>query len=340
MNNNIEYSSSALSGLKNSGDRRVFSAIKTTWSTVFLICSTVLFLSAVIWAVYGRITVSITGNGITLLSGGVSSVSAPAKGVITNINVEQGAQVLANQVIGQIYSTDTDYQYTQLRIRLEGELKKLYQKRRMQENSPSAVKLIDADIAILSEELESIRRHGDESMYIRSKTSGTVIELLKDSGSFVSQGDKIALVASDLKKGIYLVAYIPAKNGKRIKNGMRAFFSPSVAPANRYGYIRAVVRDVSDAPINRETILRELLNGTLTDMLAGDEAMIRVVIDLMPDENTPSGYSWTGSHEYEHKITNGIYGTVIINVENRSPISYVIPGIRYMFAGSSDGSYE
>ena len=340
MKDKVEYSDSALNELKNFGEGNVFTAIKTTWYTVFLLCSTVLFLCAVIWSVYGRITVSITGRGITLLSGGVSVATAPASGVITGINVDQGAKVLADQIIGQIYSADSDYQFSTKMSRLQGELGKLKLKRQEQSISSLQAKLLDEDMRILNDEIESLRRMSIDSTYVRAKSTGTVIELLKDRGAYVRQGDKIALVASDLKKGIYLVAYIPAKNGKRIKNGMRAFFSPSVAPAERYGYVRAVVRDVSDAPINRETILRELLNGTLTDMLAGDEAMIRVVIELMPDEHTPSGYSWTGSSSYEHRLTNGIYGTVIINVEDRSPVSYIVPGIRKLLEGSTDESDE
>lgn len=198
-----------------------------------------------------------------------------------------------------------------------------------------ALMYLDNKLLAKKRELHSLHHYYDEVNFVKSPFTGTVIEVLKERGAYVKKGDKLALIASDLKKGLYLVTFISATEGKRIKNGMRAFFSPSDAPSSRYGYIKAIVRDVSEVPINRDTILRELMNESLVDMLVGDKSAIRVVIELIPDKNSVSGYAWTGRDIYDRKITNGVYGKVLINTEYRAPISYVIPALREVLSGSS-----
>ena len=324
MSEKTEYARKSESSLETAAAAGVFAAVRTSWPVYFLVCATVLLSCSAIWAFFGRITVSITGPGITLLSGGVSPVSAPSDGVIKNITVDQGAYVLANQVIGYVHNPEVVYRYGRELSKLENQLKLL------RTAQPQTDEIRDG-IGQIEDEMERVRRLSDESTYIRATATGTVIELMKESGSHVGSGEKVALVASGIDRGIYLVAFVPAHSGKAIRNGMRAFFSPGIAPSGRYGYIRAVVRDVSDVPINRETIQRELMNETLTGMLAGDEAMIRVVIDLIPDGDSASGYSWTGSRQFSQRITNGIYGSVIINTEYRAPVTFVLPKLRSLF---------
>lgn len=109
---------------------------------------------------------------------------------------------------------------------------------------------------------------------------------------------------------------------------MSAFFSPAAAPAAEYGYLKCVVREVSNVPVNAETIQAELMNASLTQMIAGKSAVIRVVLEILPDPKSPSGYRWTSRKGYPHKIVNGMLGEVIINTSYRAPASYVIPSLR------------
>lgn len=170
-----------------------------------------------------------------------------------------------------------------------------------------------------------------EAFWLTSPTSGKVIEIFKEHGGYVENGERIALVASDHRDGIYLVAFVSAEDGKKIKNGMRAFFAPSGVRPEKYGYVKAVVRDVSDAPINFDAVMAELVNDSLAKQLAGKNAVTRVEFELIPDANTKSGYAWTSKYGGNKKLLNGVYGKVIINVEYRSPISYIIPALRKVF---------
>ncbi len=315
----------------------VFTGIRTGWTGFFLLAATVSLLCALAWGVWGRVTVSVEGRGVTLLAGGVIPAVAPASGIVSGLNVEQGARVLSHQVIGEIRNPDES-------LRIAGELRRLENEagelRRgiAGEKDPARRAVLEGRLERNIGDAAALIRYRDEISYIRTAATGSVLELLKETGSFAREGERIALVASDLSHGLYLAAFLPAEQGKAVQNGMRAFFSPGTAPPGRYGYIRAVVRDVSTAPVNRETVRGEVLNDTLAEYLTGQGAVIRVVLDLIPEEGSPSGYAWTSGNPYPRQITNGLTGTVIVDLEQQSPLSLLFPYVRRLkdAAGGND----
>ena len=177
-------------------------------------------------------------------------------------------------------------------------------------------------------ELDLAKHLYREADWLVSSFDGQVMEILKEEGAYVQAGEKVALVGAGLDEGLYLVGFVPADQGKKIRNGMSAYFSPAAAPASEYGYIKCVVRDVSNAPVNAEMLLSELMNASLAQMLMGKTAVMRVELEMIPDAGSVSGYGWTSSKGYPHKIVNGILGEVVINTQYRAPASYVIPALR------------
>ena len=171
----------------------------------------------------------------------------------------------------------------------------------------------------------------NEAFWVTAASTGKVIEVFKEHGDFVTTGDRIALVASDISGGIYLVAFVPIEDGKRIKNGMRAFFSPSGFPSAKHGFVKAVVRDVSEVPLNYEAVVAELVNESLARKFAGKDVVTRVELELIPDDDSSSGFAWTGKNSKNEELKNGVYGDIIIDVEYRSPISYIIPALKELF---------
>lgn len=167
-----------------------------------------------------------------------------------------------------------------------------------------------------------------DSCWLTAEFDGVVQEVFKEEGDYVQQGERIGLVASDLSDGMYLVAYVPATEQAQIRNGMSAYFAPFVASPSRYGYIKCVVREVSAAPINPEAVRAELSNDSLVQLLSTQGPVLRVVLEMIPDAESPSGYSWTSNKGYNGDIVNGMMGQVIINTEYRAPATYVIPALR------------
>lgn len=187
----------------------------------------------------------------------------------------------------------------------------------------------------LNQQLEQKRRDLDlaqklykDACWLTVDFDGVVQEVFKEEGDYVHHGEKIGLVASDVSDGMYLVAYVPATEQAQIRNGMSAYFAPSVASPSRFGYIKCVVREVSAAPVNPEAVHAELANESLVQMLAARGPMLRVVLEMLPDAESPSGYSWTSRKGYDGRIVNGMVGQVIINTEYRAPATFVIPALR------------
>ena len=255
---------------------------------------TLVFILGVVWSCSARITERVTGEGITLLSGGIRTVYAQGDGIITNMNAKTGALISQDEVIGIIHNS-ADYQKFALRHDNNG-----------------------------GEDPGDIRLYYSR-YWLRSPLTGRVIEIFQDEGTYVKSGDPVAIVASSPDEGIYLLAVFSAENSKRIRVGMSAFFSPREAPPSRYGYIRGVVREISGSPVNQEAIVQELSNESLGRELSKGRAMYRAVIQLIPDRSKPSGYTWTSGQEFQDKIVNGVMGEVTVNVEYKPPIAYILP---------------
>ncbi len=263
-------------------------------TVIFFIFVTVFFVLITVWGVCGRVTERVDGKGVTLLSRGVSNIVASADGIITSINIAPGSDIKAHQVIGQIYNPEA------------------YSKGISDENDSNSMSFYD-------------------KYWIRAPFDGHVIEIFNTVGSYVHSGEKIALTASSPNDGIYVLALIKSSDARKIQNGMRAYFSPLDAPPSIYGYVKAVVREVSGSPINTEVVTNEIFNKSLSEELTEGKSVVRIVLELIPDIDSPSGYKWTGGEIYKEPIVNGTVGNVIINVDYRTPASYVFTATEQFF---------
>ena len=114
---------------------------------------------------------------------------------------------------------------------------------------------------------------------------------------------------------------------------MSAYFAPSSVRPNEYGYILGVVREVSEMPVSAESVLAELRNAGLAQAFSGGEAVIRVAVELLPDDNAVSGLRWTSRTGAPVRISGGVTGSLIVNTEYRTPASYLVPGARSALFG-------
>lgn len=413
MAGKIAFSEKALEQM-NSGTRsHALTSVRARW-TWFLLGSISLFFAAmIVWGFYGSMVESVSGVGITLLSGGVRPVIAGGSGTLSHLNIRAGAEVSSEQIVGQIYNPEMlfnvkklESEYNLLRSeaeflkqgteRLTAQKLKIDREKKMhlerltaqQENSRKRAadvvdiysrlsntgaaskisyyqtmdQMVQTESSFLStlfqsmetditqqdliwrqeqkllelrqkleqkkQDLTLAQRLYREAYWITPNFDGKILEVFKEEGAFVQNGEKIALVAAGLDEGMYLAAFVPPDQGKKIRNGMSAFFSPAAAPSAEYGYLKCVVREVSNVPVNAETVQAELMNASLTQMIAGRSAVMRVVLEILPDSKSQSGYRWTSRKGYSQRVVNGMLGDVIINTEYRPPASYVIPALR------------
>lgn len=182
-------------------------------------------------------------------------------------------------------------------------------------------------------EYELLTRQYEENIWLRSLEDGVIVEVLKGVGDPVKMGDRVALVSNDTLRDLKLVAFVPVERGKRIKPGMRAFFSPNSFRAKDYGYIECVVIKVDPFSISADAIKSEFKNNDLAEKLTENSLLMRLEVELVPDSEIPGHFKWTSKHGKNAIVDAGTMGIVTINTEYRSPISFVIPYFRMKLLG-------
>ena len=304
--------------------------------TLLLLCSiSLIVVSLIVWSFNGRISETVVGNGIIVSTvGSVMPVVSMGDGVIENLNIKIGSKVRVGQMLGQLFSLELPHKIDQLDDvyesfkKNESLLRELMSgNNQTSELEQEEIRRITAKIEQEQQFLDSGKKQLSEKFWIHSSFEGEVIELLKNVGEFVRTGEKIAVISPNRSSRLYLVAYIPFEYAQRVKNGMRAYFSPNSLSASKYGYMKCIVRSTNSLPISSEAVETELMNKSLQEMMVGAHSVARVELELIPDKKSENGYGWTSTQGMEQFISRGMVGSVVIDTSYKSPISLVISSL-------------
>lgn len=82
-----------------------------------------------------------------------------------------------------------------------------------------------------------------------------------------------------------------------------------------------------------ESIAAELKNTDLAKSIGGKSVQMRVTVELLRDRNAPSQLKWTSRHGAPMPLDSGFLGSLLINTEQRSPITYIVPYAREKLLG-------
>jgi HlyD family secretion protein len=122
------------------------------------------------------------------------------------------------------------------------------------------------------------------------------------------------------------IAFFPIKDGKQIRSGMSISITPDTVQRERFGGIVGKISDVSALPVTKEGAVSLIGNQEVVASLIGQNgAAIQVNADLINDASTFSGYKWSSSKGPESKITPGTTTSVRVTIEERAPITFVLP---------------
>jgi HlyD family secretion protein len=419
MNSKQEiFTEKALENLQGSRKVDVVVATTSSWMWFLLIGSTLAMVAVIFWGFFGTMVDSVRGMGVTVQMGGVDAVVARGQGIIEHLNVEPGSQVIANQIVGQIYNAENFFRMRRFEIEFEqlglrnSEIKsgileltqaKIGASQEKERTIAGLVAKLDANVnraAEINEQFRKLSASGgsskieyykslqdmvqaesqvtslllqtieqevsqkdiewtkqqtyldllkdqhlkeqemdlalkmfNDSYWLRAVDEGVVIEVLKGVGSPVSPGDRVALISSGKGADLRLVAFVPMQDGKKIRPGMSAFFTPASVKAQDYGYIQGVVMSVSQFPVSRESIATELKNTDFAEMVARDGGQTRVVVELLPGDRGAGSFKWTSKNGAMIDVDAGASGTLLINTAYRAPVSYIIPYLREQILG-------
>jgi HlyD family secretion protein len=185
-------------------------------------------------------------------------------------------------------------------------------------------------VAELQREIAKIEAQIGNSSQIISQQSGRVLEVTQSPGQVVVAGGRIATIEVETPtKDLVGITYFSVAEGKKVQPGMSIQITPQTVKRERFGGVVGKVIEVSRFPITSETVAHEIGNAELAETLSKKrEGLIQVSAELALDPATPTGYQWSSSTGPTNKITPGTTTTVRVKVEERAPITFVLPILR------------
>ncbi|MCB0197572.1 MAG: NHLP bacteriocin system secretion protein [Anaerolineae bacterium] len=169
---------------------------------------------------------------------------------------------------------------------------------------------------------------------VTSPQAGRVLEIRAAAGTVINAGSPIiSLGPSDqTTDALEAMIYVPAAEGKKIQPNMRVELTPSTVERAEAGFIPGRVVTVSELPVTPEGMQKSVGSETLAQQLGASEAMIEIRALLENDPTSTSGYRWS-SKDPQIVIENGTLSSVQIVVEERRPISLILPWLKQTVSG-------
>ena len=173
--------------------------------------------------------------------------------------------------------------------------------------------------------------------------SGTVLDLQVIQGQTVKLGDRLGTIGRNTRpsKGesktggdLIAVAYFSPADARRLPNGLPVEVVPLWNQRGRFGGIVGKVRSVLTLPATQEDISTTIGNNQLAEALVENGPVMRAEIELDRHPRNDDGYQWTlsqGSGVFP--IREGLTVDTFAYVEWRSPVTYIIPGLRSLTGG-------
>ncbi|MBD2611623.1 NHLP bacteriocin system secretion protein [Nostoc punctiforme FACHB-252] len=213
---------------------------------------------------------------------------------------------------------------------LETQLKQLDSK-----EATSAQQDLEA-VTTRKKEIEEVRRDITQlvlqlstNSLIKSTYSGRVLEISATPGQVVLQGTPIGAIAAQKPSAkLETVAFFPVGDGKQIQPGMKLQITPTTVQRQRFGGIIGNVTNVSAFPVTKEAALSVVGNSEFVQDLMSQGPQILINAGLQLDPSTVSGYKWSSSQGPAMKVTSGTTTSVQVTVEERAPITFILPILR------------
>jgi NHLM bacteriocin system secretion protein len=160
---------------------------------------------------------------------------------------------------------------------------------------------------------------------IVSDRDGSVVEMMATNGDVVTESTPI-LSAEISQRKYDVMVYLPANsNAEMIKPGMAAQVSLATSKKERYGYLVGRVLSVSKYPSTDLGMMAALNNAGLVREMSKTGPPIAVLVTLIPDAGTRSGYAWSSAAGAGVDFHSGTLCAGTFIIERRRPISLVIP---------------
>lgn len=174
---------------------------------------------------------------------------------------------------------------------------------------------------------------------VLAERDGRVLDLQVIPGQTVDTGQRLGTIGRPDQpeagnQPLGAVAYFAPADARRLPPGLPVEVVPLWNQRGRFGGIVGKVAQVLTLPATEEDISTTIGNPQLAQALTKDGPVMRADIELERDPASLDGFRWTlsgGSGVFP--IREGLTVETFAYVEWRSPLSYVIPGLRSLTGG-------
>jgi HlyD family secretion protein len=174
---------------------------------------------------------------------------------------------------------------------------------------------------------------------VQAERDGSVLDLQVIPGQTVGTGQRLGTIGrptqpNDRDRPLKAVAYFAPADARRLPEGLPVEIVPLWNQRGRFGGIVGRVRQVLALPATEDDISTTVGNPQLAQELVKNGPVMRSEIELERDPASVDGYRWTLSRgSTVFPIRDGLTIGVHAYVEWRTPITYVLPGLRSLTGG-------
>jgi HlyD family secretion protein len=212
------------------------------------------------------------------------------------------------------------------------------QLKQLDSNQASQAQQDQENITTRQQQIQEVKREiaklklqlGNNSQII-SQYSGRILEVAVTPGQVINAGTRLANIEDkNPSNKLVGVTYFAIADGKKIQPGMSIQITPQTVKRERFGGITGKVTNISSFPISKESATSVIGNSEVLEGLVSQkqDGLIQADSNLILNSDTFSGYKWSSSQGPNLKISSGTTTTVRVKVEERAPITFVLPILR------------
>lgn len=181
----------------------------------------------------------------------------------------------------------------------------------------------------VQQSIAQLQQQLDEQSRVVSEYTGEILEVDAVVERTVNLGESLGNIQREEPNSTLVgVTYFTIGDGKQVKPGMEVQITPSTVKREDSGGIIAKVSDVLTFPVTSQEATAVIGDADVAKTLMAGGREIQVSAELQADPANFSGYKWSSGKGPQLQVSSGTTTTALVTVEERAPITFVIPLLR------------
>lgn len=191
-----------------------------------------------------------------------------------------------------------------------------------------SLRKVQQSLAEAQRSQREMERQLEQETKVIAPIDGRVTEIKLSEGNVVTIGQAV-LSIEGAGEGLEALLFISTAHGKKVIPNMDVRIEPAAFRKEEYGALIGKASWISDFPVSRAGLEAKLQNQALVESYFREGAPYEMRVDLVKDEQTPSGYRWTSGKGPPSKITSGSTVQAKIVIKEQRPVEMVIPLLKH-----------